>query len=127
MLIKRTVPEALLSPAFIASRRQEEAEKAMRPYVSVVFKYNLADLERTSPTTAKLPLIVEWETARETGRISDTALLERVDDRWYFKNFGFMTFPWLLIAVMCSFGVAFAVVVLYFYWRTKKRRQAVPA
>jgi hypothetical protein len=126
MLIKRTIPEALLSPAFIASRRQEEAEKAMRPYVSVAFKYNLADLQRTSQGTAKLPLIIEWETARETGRISDTALLEKVDGRWYFKNFDFMTFPWLLVAVMCSFGVAFSVLVLHFYWRTKKRRQVVP-
>src|SRR5678815_642120 len=99
-LIKRTIPEALLSPTFIASGRQEEAEKAMRPYVSVAFKYNLADLQRTSPSTAKLPLIIEWETARATGRISNTALLERIDNRWYFKNFDFMTFPWLLIAVM---------------------------
>ena len=93
-LIKRTVPEALLSlPTFIASERQEEAEKAMRPYVSVAFKYNLADLQRTSPSTAKLPLIIEWETARATGRVSNTALLERIDNRWYFKNFDFIISP----------------------------------
>jgi hypothetical protein len=127
MLIKRTVPEALISPSFTGSRRQAEAEKAMRPYVSVAFKYNLADLQRMGPSTAKLPLIIEWETARETGRISDTAQLEKVDNRWYFKDFDFMTFPWLFIAVGCSFGVAFAVVVLYFYWRNKKRHQVVPA
>jgi hypothetical protein len=122
MLINRTLPEPLLSPTLAASRRQAEAEKAMRPYVSIAFRYNLADLQRTSPNTAKLPLIIEWETARETGRISETAFLEKVGNQWYFKNFNFMNFPWLLIGVMSSFGVAFAVVVLYFYRRSKKQK-----
>jgi hypothetical protein len=84
----------------------------VRPYVSIQFRYNLADLQPTSSNRAKLPLIKEWETARETGRLTGTAQLEKVGNRWYFADFDFMTFPWVLIVVMCLFGVAFAVVVL---------------
>jgi hypothetical protein len=99
----------------------------VRPYVSIQFRYNLADLQPTSSNRAKLPLIMEWETARETGRLTGTAQLEKVGNRWYFADFDFMTFPWVLIVVMCLFGVAFAVVVLYFHWRPQKQLQSVPA
>jgi len=126
-LIKRSAPEVLLSPSLTMAQRQKEAQKTLRPYLSIEFRYNLADLQHTSSKQAKLPLIVEWETARATGRLTATAQLEKVDNRWYFMDFDFMTFPWVLVAIMCSLGFAFAVVVLYFYWRPKKQRQTVPA
>jgi hypothetical protein len=126
-LIKRSAPEGLLSPSLPISQRQQEAQKAVRPYVSIQFRYNVADLQRTSEKRAKLPLIMEWETARSTSRLTGTAQLEKVDDRWYFTNFDFMTFPWVIVVVMCSFGVAFAAVVQYLYWRSKKRRRTVAA
>lgn len=126
-LIQRSAPEGLLWPSLTKEQRQKEAQKAVRPYVSIQIRYNLADLQRTSSNQAKIPLIIEYETARQTGRLTGTAELEKVDNRWYFVDFDFMAFPWVLIVVMCSFGVAFAVVVLYFYWRPKKQRHAVPA
>jgi hypothetical protein len=91
-LINRSAPEDLLSPSLTASQRQEEAQKALRPYVKLQFRYNLADLQRTNATQAKLPLIMEWETARQTGTIKVSAELEKIDDRWYFRNFDFMAF-----------------------------------
>jgi hypothetical protein len=127
-LINRSAPEGLLSPSLPASQRQEEARKALRPYVKLQFRYNLADLQRTDATQAKLPLIMEWETARQTGTITGSAELEKIDDRWYFRNFDFMAFPWAIIVIGCSFGIAFAIVVLYLYKRSiKHRRQPLPA
>ena len=120
-LVKRATPDALLSPTLSAAQRQDEVKKATRPYVTIDFKYNLADLQRTSPTRAKLPLIMEWETARQTGRIQDTAQLEKVDGRWYFSDFDFMAFPWVLVVVGCSLAVGFASLVICFYRRNKKR------
>jgi hypothetical protein len=131
-LIKRTAPDAFLSPTLPAVRRQEEAQKALRPYVTLEFRYNLADLKQSGPNVAKLPLIMEWETANGSGKISASAQLEKVDNRWYFTNFDFMSFPWMFVVVVaCSVAVAFASVVLYLYWRLykrlKKSRQPVSA
>jgi hypothetical protein len=127
-LIRRSTPEDLLSPSLTASQRQKEAQKAVRPYVTLQFKYNIADLQRTNTNEAKLPLIMEWETARESGRLTDSAELEKVGDRWYFRDFDFMAFPWVIVLGACSIGVAFAIVVLYLYRRSSKRqRQPVPA
>jgi hypothetical protein len=127
-LINRSAPEALLSPSMAPSRRQEEAQKALRPYVTLQFRYNLADLHQTNAMQAKLPLIMEWETARQTGTITGSAELEKINDRWYFRNFDFMAFPWAITVIGCSFGIAFAVVVLYLYRRSiRHRRQLLPA
>ena len=131
-LIKRTAPDALLSPAVPAVRRQEEAQKALRPYVTLEFRYNLADLKQTGPNVAKLPMIVEWETANGSSTITASAQLEKVDNRWYFTNFDFMSFPWVVVIVLaCLVAVAFASVVLYLYWRLywrfKKSRHPVSA
>jgi hypothetical protein len=122
-LMRRTSPGGLLSPSLEASQRERETQKASRPYVSLQFKYNLAALQRTSASGAKLPLMMEWETAHETGRLTASARLEKVADRWYFSDFDFRAFPWAIIMIGCFIGVAFAVLVLYFYWRSRKRRR----
>jgi hypothetical protein len=122
-LIKRSVPNDLLSPSLTASQREKEVQKAIRPYVTLQFKFNVADMGRVNSNEAKLPLIVEYETAREVGRLTGSAELERVDGRWYFRDFDFMTFPWALVIGMCSIGVAFAAVVLFLSKRSKKRQR----
>ncbi len=130
-LVKRSSPHALLAPSLTAQQRHKESEKIVRPYLNIKFKYNVADLQRTSSNEAELPLIVEWETVHESGSMTDSAHLVKVDGRWYFRDFDFMTVSWTLITiivVMCASGVAFAVFVLYLYYRSRKgRRQQVSA
>ena len=130
-VVKRSSPDALLAPSLTAQQRHKESEKIVRPYLNITFKYNVADLQRTSSNEAELPLIVEWETVHESGSATDSAHLVRVEGRWYFRDFDFMTFSWTLITimvVMCAGGVAFAVFVLSFYSRLRKgRRQQVSA
>lgn len=126
-LIKRSAPDSLLVPTDTFSQRIEEAQKAMRPYVGLQFKYNLADLQRKTQNTATLPLIIQWETARSSGRLESTAHLEEVDGRWYFRDFEFMQFPWAIVIGGCSLGLVFTVVALYFYRRSQTRWQHTPA
>jgi hypothetical protein len=126
-LIHRSTPESLLSPLLTASKRQEEAKRALRPYLTVQFKYNVADMDREGPNEAKLPLIMEWEAASSSGRIESSAHLIKVGDHWYFRDFDFMAFPWVLVVVMCSFSVALVGLVLYLYFRSKRLRQRVVA
>lgn len=127
-LINRSTAERLLSPSLTASKRQEEAQKALRPYLTVEIKYNVADIDRTGQNEAKLPLIMEWETARASGRIQDSAHLIKVGDRWYFRDFDFMTFPWALVVVICSFSVALVGLVFNLYFRSKRMgRRIQPA
>lgn len=131
VLVKRSSPDALLAPSLTAQQRHEESEKTVRPYLNIKFKYNVADLQRRSSNEAELPLIVEWETVHESGSMTDSAHLVRVDGRWYFRDFDFMTFSWTLITVivvMCASGVAFVAFALYLYYRFRKgRRQQVSA
>jgi hypothetical protein len=131
LLVKRSPPDALLAPSLTAQKRHKESEKTVRPYLNIEFKYNVADLQRNGSNEAELPLIVEWETKHGSGSLTDSADLVRVDGRWYFKDFDFMAFSWTLITiivVMCASGVAFAVFVLYLYYRYRKgRRQLVSA
>lgn len=123
-LIQRSSPERFLSPSLPASRRGREAEKAVRPYVTLEFKYNLADLRSEGSDRAALPLIVEWETAKASGRMTDTAELEKVDGQWFFRNYGFLSFPWGMVVGGCLIGVAFATTVLYFFVRSRRRTRA---
>jgi len=131
VLVKRSSPDALLAPSLTPQQRHKESEKTARPYLNIKFKYNVADLQRTSSNEAELPLIVEWETVHGSGSMTGSAHLARVDGRWYFRDFDFMTFSWTMITiivVMCATGVAFAAFVLYLYFRLRKgRRQQVPA
>jgi len=76
MLLKRSAPEGLLSPSLTASRRQEEARKVLAPYITLQFKYKLADMQHTDLNEAKLPLTIEWETEGESRRLTDSAQLE---------------------------------------------------
>ena len=85
----------------------------------------MADLERTGPNEAQLPLIVEWETARASERFQDSVHLVKVGDRWYLRDFDFMTFPWVLLWVVCSCPVALLGIVLDFRAR-RVRRRVVP-
>jgi hypothetical protein len=124
-LVNRSRPENLLSPLRSESKRQKGAQKALRPYLTVQFKSNVADLERTGPNDAQLPLTVEWETARASGGFQDSAHLVKVGDRWYLRDFDFMTFPWVLLWVVCSFSVALVGIVLYFR-AGRVRRRIVP-
>jgi hypothetical protein len=130
-LVKRSSPDALLTPSLTVQQRHKEIEKTVRPYLNVNFKYNVGDLRRTSFNEAELPLIVEWETVHGSGSMTDSADLVRVDGRWYFSNFDFMTISWTLITiivVMCTGAVAFAAFVLYLYYHIRKRgRQQVAA
>lgn len=130
-LLKRSSPDALLAPSLTAPQRRKEAEKALRPYIDIKFKYNVGDLQRTSSNEAELPLIIEWETVHESGSMTDSAHLIRVEGRWYFKDFDFMVFSWTLITIivlMCAGGVAFATFVVYLYYRLRKgQRQQVSA
>jgi hypothetical protein len=82
-------------------------------------------LKLASLNEAELPVIVEWETVHESGSITDSADLIKVDGRWYFRNFDFMTISWPMIidlVVMCACRVAYAFFVLYWYYRLRKRR-----
>jgi len=59
------------------------------------------------------------------GSISATERLEKVDEHWYFSEYDFTVFPWLIIFVAFSVCIR-ASVVLYFYLRRQKREQRVP-
>jgi hypothetical protein len=127
-LVKRSSPDALRAPSLTPPQRHKAVEKALGPCLNIEFKYNVGDLRRTGSNEAELPLIVQWETVHATHSSTDSADLIKVDGRWYFKDFDFMTISWpmiLFIVVMCSCGMAFAVFVLYLYYRLKAQPQQV--
>ena len=130
-LVTRSAPDSLLAPSLTEQQRHKEIQKTTRPYLDIKFRYNVGDLQSTSSNEAELPLIVEWETVHESGSMTDSAHLVRVDGRWYFRDFDFITMSWTLITVivvMCAGGVAFAAFVLYWYYRIRRgRRQQVAA
>ncbi len=126
-LLTRRSPAFLLVPSLDEQNRSEQSSRVMRPYVSLQFNYNLADLRWKGEGAAELPVRVHWETARVDGSLSGTMKLARIGDDWYFRSFDFLLFPWGEVTAAALLAVAFTVGVFLIYRRLRNRKRVTSA
>jgi hypothetical protein len=113
----------MLVPALDEQSRTDQSRKVMRPYVSLQFEYNLADLQWKGEDSIELPARVRWETPRVEGSLTGTIKMVRVAGDWYFRSFDFLLFPWGEVILGGLAAIAFTVGVFWLVRRFNKRNK----
>lgn len=124
-LLSRKSPESLLLPSLDTQSRTEESHRVMRAYVSLQFSYNLADIRSEGENLAEIPVRIHWETPQVQGYLTGTMKLTRVGDKWYFRSFDFLLFPWNKVIAASLVAVAFTVGIFLVYRRLRRRKLAL--
>lgn len=120
-LLNRKSPESLLVPTLDKDVREKLSRMVARPYVSLQFSYSQADLRRLSDDSVELPVRTQWQTASVQGSVSGTMKFVRIGGEWYFQNLDFLVFPWRTVVIGSGIGLAFAVAILVWYFRSRRR------
>lgn len=110
----------LLSPDVAPSARQAQLKRAQRSYIDLEIS-DYRNVELQGADSADLTADVYWRTVHSDFRQTATLHFKRVNDKWYFADFDFMTFNWAYALIGAAIGIAWAALVLrsIFDWRKR--------
>ena len=117
-------PTPYLSPNATGRFRDKEIELARKQFIE--FKISGFSIDRdssfTDPEHATLRAWLSWATPHLSTQSEESIHFEKVNGKWYFSNFDFLSFNWTLTILMSLVGVGYAIAVLtyYYHWRRQK-------
>lgn len=108
----------LLSPDVAPSVQQAQLKRAQRSYLDLEIS-DYRDVELHGADSADLTADIYWRTVHTDFRQTATLHFKRLNGRWYFADFDFMTFNWAYALIGAAVGIGWAVFVLrsVFDWR----------
>jgi len=87
-----------LSPNRTPSEIAHQKEIIRRPFVEMkISGYFPANIELQGTDRASLAAWADWKTLHESATGNVTLHFEKVSGHWYFSDFDFVIFPWLLV------------------------------
>lgn len=127
---QKTVQEGQ-TPSVFLSPNTRDADAQLQlfqgKFDSFSVKFDASEIEPTEPERATVPATILWRRGESNLERHTKLKFERVNGQWYFNDFRFMRFPWVLFTSIALAGFAVGIAILFIYLRFRKRSSTVAA
>ena len=115
-------PSALLSPS--SPDHDAQLKQFVPRFQTFDARYSPSEIHFTNDNHAEVPATIEWSRTESHLSRHTTIKFERINGRWYFTDFNFMTFPYLLFFSIALAGFLVGMLILVAYLKMRKKLQA---